>query len=111
MTRRVNLETQITHAIRDALNLMGVKAHWKHWAGRFSRKGVPDIVATIPGGRALYIEVKTPSGVVSAEQEAFMRDHLAAGALVIVARDAREVAEELALAGYEPAKRLLRGMR
>lgn len=106
-----NLETYITQAIRDVLHIMKVP-HFKHWAGKFSPKGIPDIIGTIPGtGRALYIEVKTPSGTLKPDQRAFLEAHGGRGALAFVAHDAKEAVEYLAMAGFEPAKKLLRSMK
>lgn len=106
-----NIETHITHAIRGVLDIMKVP-HFKHWAGQFSAKGVPDIIGTLPGsGQALWIEVKKPGGVVKPDQAAFIAKHVAAGGLAFVAHDAKETVEKMAEAGFEPAKKLLRGMK
>ncbi len=56
-----------------------------------SRKGVPDIIGILPGGRALLIEVKTPTGKASPEQAAFHDIARRLGALVIVARRVADV--------------------
>ena len=58
---------------------------------RFGFPGMPDIMGMLIGGRALYIEVKRPSGVVSPEQRAFLARASENGAIAFVARSVGEV--------------------
>ncbi len=46
--RGPNPETPVTGQIRAILDMMRV-AHFKHWSGPFSEKGVPDLIGVIPG--------------------------------------------------------------
>lgn len=107
--RRENPETSITRQIREVLKIMRVPT-WKHWAGTFSQKGIPDLVGTIPGGRAFYCEVKAPGGTARAEQVSFLADHEAAGAVCLIAYGPRDVVLALAKAGYKPAVELARNL-
>lgn len=54
-------------------------------------KGVSDILGILPNGRLLAIEVKTPTGVVSPEQKAFIEKAQSLGAFSIVARSLEDV--------------------
>lgn len=64
------------------------------------RKGVPDIVCTLPwSGRTCLIEVKDEDGIVSAEQEEVLREFHGAKALVMVARSVQDVADQIDAAG------------
>lgn len=83
-------EAAITHHIRHYLRMKGI-FHFKHWSGLGSQKGVPDIIGVLPGGRALFIEVKTKSGTVRKEQAEFIAGLERAGALVFVARSIDDV--------------------
>lgn len=53
-------------------------------------KGVSDIIGVIPGGRALFIEVKTKIGKVSPEQSKFLYDANNKGALTRVMRSVQD---------------------
>lgn len=48
-------------------------------------KGLPDICGVLPGGKALYVEVKRPGNALSENQELFINNAEKAGALCIVA--------------------------
>ena len=58
---------------------------------RFGFKGSPDIHGYLTDGRALYAEVKRPSGKVTPEQEAFIADARKAGCVAFVARSVDDV--------------------
>ena len=58
---------------------------------RFGFRGMPDIMGQVVGGKALYIEVKRPSGVVSPEQKAFLQKAEKHGAVAFVARSVSDV--------------------
>lgn len=99
-------ENVITAQIREILRIMRVP-HFKHFGGPLSPKGVPDIIGCLPpSGTMLLIEVKTPTGKVSPEQEEFLARYKAGGAVVMIARDPRDVLTVLRAYGFEPAKRL-----
>jgi hypothetical protein len=58
---------------------------------RFGSPGRPDITGHLKGGRALYIEVKRPSGRVTPEQKDFIARATRDGALAFVARSVSDV--------------------
>ena len=104
--RRQNQETILTAQIREILRIMRVPC-WKHFATALSPRGIPDLICVLPpGGRACYIEVKTPTGKVSPEQEEFLIKARAAGAVAFVARSIQDVIIELRSQGFEPALRI-----
>ena len=57
--------------------------------------GVPDIAAPLPGGRTLWIEVKSGKGVVSDAQAAYHAKLRSRGHRVLIARTVRVVQDEL----------------
>lgn len=67
---------------------------------KFALKGVPDISGILPDGRALFIEVKKPKGVVSSHQKEFLAKATANGALAFVARYPQDIHNQLITAGY-----------
>lgn len=82
-------EVDIQSAIRDYLRWSG----WfviRHQQTLGSHKGLSDLTA-IKAGRTVYIEVKTPKGVLSADQEQFRSDIEAHGGTYIVARSVDDV--------------------
>lgn len=94
--KRLNLlERDITKHIRDYLHLKKI-FHYKVWQGLGSQKGIPDIAGILPGGQALYIEVKTAKGRLSKDQEAFLENARQAGAKAFMARSVDDVVRELA---------------
>jgi len=58
-------------------------------------KGIPDIIGVLPGGRALFIEVKRPGGKTSKEQDEFLAVADIAGAEVLVAESLEYVIRNL----------------
>lgn len=104
--RRENPETIITRQIREMLRLIGIDMV-KIWGGPMMERGFPDLVGEIPpGGRALYIEVKTPKGRLSEEQEAFLERKRSRGAVAFVARSPHDAIKALATVGFKPAERI-----
>jgi hypothetical protein len=69
------------------------------------RAGVADIAFVLPGGRAAFLELKSPRGYPSAEQKIFRADVEATGALYAIARTQKEVEDILASWGALRAKR------
>lgn len=65
---------------------------WKTEDGRWVSTGLPrgfsDLFGHRPDGRAFYCEVKSATGRLRPEQEAFLEAMRARGAVAIVARDA-----------------------
>ena len=66
---------------------------------KYTRDGMPDIMGVCPGGRALFIEVKKPGGMLSIEQHKILEQAKAMGAIAIVATGIEDVREGL---GIEP---------
>jgi hypothetical protein len=62
---------------------------------RFGSPGRPDIQGHLKGGRALYIEVKRPSGRLTQEQRDFIERARKDGALAFVARSVDDVWDAL----------------
>jgi len=58
---------------------------------RFGFPGSPDIYGFLKDGRALYVEVKRPSGRVSPEQKAFLEAAAHHGCMAFVARGIDDV--------------------
>jgi len=91
--------TSLVRAVLELLRLRGLVA-WQNNTGavnigrryvRFGARGLPDVLAVLPGGRLLALEVKTGGGRLTADQRA-ARDNLrAAGALVWEVRDLGEL--------------------
>jgi len=90
-----NSEAAITKGIRDLLNRFQI-FHFKHWGGMMGTKGVPDILG-IYKGRFLGIEIKTASGKVRPEQEAFLENIRENGGIGFVARNLDDVIDNLGL--------------
>lgn len=66
---------------------------------RFRPAGLPDIIGSLKGGRALFIEVKKKGGMVSHEQRKFIESENKNGAVAFVARSLEQVIERLQLEG------------
>lgn len=58
-------------------------------------KGMPDIVAVSPNGRAIFVECKSETGRVSKEQAAILRQLEINDAFVTVVRSVAELLREL----------------
>ncbi len=84
-------EADIQSAIRECLRWNG----WfviRHQQTLGSHRGLSDLTA-IKDGLTVYIEVKTASGILSADQEAFKAEIEAHGGRYIVARSVEDVQE------------------
>lgn len=90
-------ESEIQREILTALHKLGMLA-WRINSGRVRTStgmvqlapgGHPDIAGVLPGGRALYIEVKRPTrhgpAPLREDQERFIKRLMSVGAMVIVA--------------------------
>jgi hypothetical protein len=87
--RRGPKEAEIQNSIRECLRWNG----WfvvRHQQTLGSHRGLSDLTA-IKDGVTVYIEVKTPHGVLSADQEAFRAEIEAHGGTYIVARSVEDV--------------------
>ena len=84
-------EKQIENTIKKYLASIGV---WyiKHHANKFTKVGVPDILACWQG-KFVAIEVKTPVGVLSELQKYNLKAISDAGGVSIVARSLKDVVE------------------
>jgi len=84
-------EKQIENTIKKYLASIGV---WyiKHHANKFTKVGVPDILACWHG-KFVAIEVKTPVGVLSELQKYNLKAISDAGGVSIVARNLEDVKE------------------
>lgn len=65
------------------------------------KRGAPDLVCALPGGKTLHIEVKTERGVVSDDQFAFHTKLDALGHNCIVVRSVDDVRRAFEVLGIE----------
>ncbi len=86
-------EKDITHEIRSYLKIRGI-FHWKQFQGLGAVRGIPDIIG-IWKGRMLCIEVKTETGKIRPEQQAFIDRINADKGLAFIARSVEDVMKEL----------------
>lgn len=106
LTRPEPKEAQVLKAVLRALELHPAVARvWRMNTGsghllrkggasqwiNFGFKGSPDIHGFTIDGRAIFVEVKRPSGVVSPEQATFIQAAQRAGCVAFVARGAEDV--------------------
>ena len=82
-------EAALTRAIRGLLNSLGVW-HWKNHGGPMGAKGVSDILGCYMG-RMLAVEIKSPNGKLSEDQQRFIDNVNAAGGIGFVARSVDDV--------------------
>ncbi len=64
---------------------------------RFGWPGCPDVLGQLNDGRLLGVEVKAHKGRISSEQVAFLERIRGAGGVAFVARDCRDVFDNLKL--------------
>lgn len=88
-------EKAIENKIKKLLTEQGAY-FFKHFGCKFSRVGVPDIIACI-NGRFIGIEVKRENGVLSEVQKIHLQQIKNAGGIGIVARSVEDVKEALCL--------------
>lgn len=62
---------------------------------RFGFKGCPDVLGQLRDGRLLGVEVKAQAGRLRPEQALFLERIRCAGGVAFVARDCRDVREQL----------------
>lgn len=110
LTKPEPTEAQVLHAVLRALELHPrVAKVWRMNTGagnlqfkggtsqfiRFGFPGSPDIHGYMRDGRALYCEVKRPSGELKPEQAQFIEQAQAAGCVAFVARSADDAISAL----------------
>lgn len=110
LTRPEPLESQVLKAVLHALNVHPAVAKvWRQNTGagqltrgsrasqfiRFGFKGSPDIHGYMSDGRALYCEVKRPSGKLKPEQLTFLLEARRAGCVAFVARSVDDVIKNI----------------
>ena len=96
-------EKQFENKIKDFLKSLDKCWYFKHWAGAYSKVGVPDILCCI-NGKFVAIEVKSESGKLSTLQQLNIERINEAGGYALVLypkdfesfkRDVIEIANEL----------------
>jgi hypothetical protein len=106
LVRQEPREAAVLAAILRALKVHPVVGHaWRQNTGAFvlgegsgakryfrsGPKGSPDIHGYLNDGRALFIEVKRPSGRITPEQQSFIDDAAGVGCVALIARSVEEV--------------------
>ena len=104
-------EAIVTAEIKFALEFIGLggfkESFFKHWSGMGSRKGVSDLIGTLPPyGRAVFIEIKRPGRDATPDQAEFLRLMKRSGAVVGVVHSVAELRDILLNAGFKPAEKL-----
>jgi len=96
-------ENAIKRSILEYLKYRGIPAT-KHQSGtifmhgrviELGEAGWPDIIAILPGGRLLGIEVKTKTGSLEDTQKARFIELEKQGALIIIAQNVEDVEKNL----------------
>ncbi len=88
-------EALLTRSVRQLLNAAGI-FHWKNFGGLGSAPGLPDICAVYKG-RMIALEIKSPRGKTSPQQDEFIRRINEAGGLALVIRSLDDVIDGLGL--------------
>lgn len=90
--RALKVHPKVAHFWRQNTGAMAIGEGKARRFVRFGAKGQPDIQGYLTGtGRAMYIEVKKPSGKVAPEQQEFIDLANKHGALAFVARSVSDV--------------------
>lgn len=92
------LEKDVTRSVREYLKMMRI-FHWKVWQGMGSKPGVSDIIA-LDTGRAIFIEVKTPTGKLSPKQEEFLFNVNYHGGIGVVVRSVDDMMMVLSMISH-----------
>lgn len=104
----MNAETHLKRAIIQAVNASGLARVWNSPAGvarirrgfvHMAPRGTADVSGHTRRGRAVYLEVKLPSGKVSTEQERFIADARDWGCVASVVRSVDEAIALLSIEG------------
>ena len=88
-------EGQLTASVKQLLRSIGI-FHFKHWGGPMGYPGVADIIGCYKG-KMIAIELKSPKGKATPEQERFIQNVKDAGGIAFVAKTLDEVIEGLGL--------------
>ena len=88
-------EALLTRSVKDLLRSVGI-FHFKHWGGPMGYPGVADIIGCYKG-RMIAIELKSPTGRATPDQERFLQNVNDAGGIGFVARTIDEVIDGLGL--------------
>jgi len=88
-------EAILTRSVKQLLKAAGI-FHYKHWGGPMGYPGVADIIGCYQG-RMIAIELKSPNGKATPDQERFIQNVNDAGGIAFVARSIDEVIEGLGI--------------
>jgi hypothetical protein len=88
-------EALLTRSVKSLLKAAGI-FHFKHWGGPMGYPGVADILGCYKG-RMIAIELKSPKGKATPDQERFLQNVNDAGGIGFVARDIETVIDKLEL--------------
>lgn len=99
-------ESRIGKSIRDGMKKdFGTILH-KTWGGIYTETGASDYYGTLPGGRAIYIEVKVPGARTKRErliyQLAWLKREELLGAVAVMVTSYTELKNMLALKNIYP---------
>ena len=88
-------EAMLTRSVKSLLRAAGI-FHFKHWGGPMGYPGVADIIGCYKG-RMIAIELKSPNGKATPDQERFIQNVNDAGGIAFIAKTLDEVIEGLGL--------------
>lgn len=100
-------ETRLSIKVRKhLLDNYGIRLHKNH-GGAYGETGAADLYGTLPGGRAIYIELKTPKSIDKKNnrtifQGMFLNWEASQGALAFVASSVEAIDAVLHSAGIYP---------
>jgi hypothetical protein len=100
-------ETRLSIKVRKhLLEKYGIRLH-KNTGGAYSETGAADLYGTLPGGRAIYIELKTPKTIDKKNNRAifqgmWLQHEASQGALAFVASSIEVIEAALKSAGIYP---------
>jgi len=88
-------EGLLTASVKSLLRSVGI-FHFKHWGGPMGYPGVSDILGCYKG-KMIAIELKSPTGKATADQERFIQNVNDAGGIGFIAHSLDEVIDGLGL--------------
>lgn len=94
-------EAAIVKKIRDHLKAQHNTLCFKHHGGPYSEVGVADLICVMPGGHALYLEIKQPGKKPSPAQVEFLKRYKEQGAITGVATSIDDVENILESSGLD----------
>lgn len=93
-------ERDIVKKIRtELLDRLGVRLH-KATGGPYGEIGASDLYGTLPGGRAVYVEVKMPGKKGRPEQVHWLEAEAKMGAVAVLVTSWDELQQILSTEGY-----------